>query len=168
MQKVTTFLWFNTNAEEAMNFYVSVFNGAPGKREESKVVSIARFPDKVEDEHMKGLEGKVAQGCFMLDGQTLNAFDGGPQFKFNEAISLCVDCQSQEEVDYYWDKLSAVSEAEACGWLKDKYGLSWQIVPKQLGELMSDPNSESSARVLAAMMQMKKLDIQQLQTAADR
>src|SRR5688572_29295615 len=119
MQKITTYLWFEKDAEEAMNFYVDVFNGAPNRQMDSKVVAIGRFPDGPLEGPMAGLEGKVANGVFELDGQQFMVFDGGPTFKFNEAVSLYVDCESQEEVDYFWSKLSAVSEAEACGWLKD-------------------------------------------------
>lgn len=165
MQKITTYLWFEKDAEEAMNFYTSVFNGSPAKQRESKVVSISRFPDVAVDEHMKGLEGKVANGVFELEGQQIMAFDGGPQFKFSEAISLFVECESQEEVDYFWERLSAVPEAEACGWLKDKFGLSWQIIPTALGELMGDPDAEKSGRAMQAMLQMKKIDIEGLKKA---
>ncbi|HYG83618.1 MAG TPA: VOC family protein [Verrucomicrobiae bacterium] len=167
MQKVKTYLWFEKDAEAAMNFYVEIFNGAPEKKAESKVVSLSRYPEGPLEGPMVGLEGKVANGAFMLAGNEFIAFDGGPQFKFNEAISLFVDCDTQKEVDYYWEKLSAVPEAEACGWLKDKFGLSWQIVPKALGQLMSDPDAEKAGRVMQAMLQMKKLDIAQLQAAHD-
>lgn len=167
MQKVTTYLWFEKDAEAAMNFYVSVFNNAPNKTQESKILSIGRFPEVAVDEHIKGLEGKVANGVFELAGQQLMAFDGGPQFTFNESISLFVECESQEEVDYFWEKLSAVPEAEACGWLKDKYGLSWQIIPTTLNELMGGPDTEANNRVMKAMLQMKKLDIEALKKAAN-
>src|SRR5687768_17065863 len=132
MQKVKIYLWFEKDAEAAMEFYVSVFNGSLLKKEESRVLSLNRYPDGPLEGPMAGLEGKVANGEFTLAGQQLMAFDGGPAFRFNEAISLYVDCDSQEEVDYYWEKLSFVPEAEACGWLKDKYGVSWQIIPKAL------------------------------------
>lgn len=165
MQKVTTYLWFNKDAEAAMNVYVEVFNGAPGKQQESRVLRIDRFPDGPLEGPMAGLEGKVANGAFELAGQRLMAFDGGPTFTFNEAISLFVECDSQEEVDYFWDKLSHVPAAEACGWLKDAYGLSWQIVPKALGEMMTDPDPQKVARVTQAMLAMKKLDIAELQRA---
>ncbi len=167
MQKITPFLWFEKDAEDAMNFYVSVFNNSPFKKGESKVGAIGRFPDVAVDEHTVGLEGKVAQGSFTLDGQEFMAFDGGPLFKFNEAVSLYVNCDSQKEVDYYWNALSAVPEAEACGWLKDKYGVSWQIIPSALVEMMSDPDPEKSARAMKAMLQMKKIDIQALRKAYD-
>ncbi len=167
MHKPVTFLWYEKDAEAAMKFYVEVFNGAPGEKAESKVISVDRFSDGPLEGPMKGLEGKVANGVFELDGQKLCAFDGGPEFKFNEAISLMVECDTQEEVDYFWNKLRAVPEAEACGWLKDQYGLSWQIVPTALAKLMRDSNSEKSGRVMQAMLQMKKLDIAGLQRAYD-
>jgi predicted 3-demethylubiquinone-9 3-methyltransferase (glyoxalase superfamily) len=167
MQKIAPFLWFEKDAEVAMEFYVSVFNGSPLKNEESKIVSISRFPDVAVDEHMVGLEGKVSSGEFWLAGQRLMAFDGGPMFKFNEAISLYVECQSQEEVDYYWTSLSAVPKAEACGWLKDKFGVSWQIIPTALGELLGNPDTEKATRSMQAMMQMKKIDIAELTRASE-
>lgn len=167
MQKVAPYLWFEKDAEEAMEFYVSVFNSSPAKKEESRIVRINRFPDVAVDEHMVGLEGKVSNGEFELAGQRIMAFDGGPMFKFNEAISLYVECESQEEVDHFWSNLSAVPDAEACGWLKDKFGVSWQIVPLALGELVGDSNSEKAARTLKALMQMKKIDIAELTRASE-
>lgn len=116
---------------------------------------------------MQGLEGKVAHGVFELAGQQIMALDGGPSFTFNEAMSLFVECTSQEEVDYFWETLSAVPEAEACGWLKDKFGLSWQIIPTALNELMGDPDSEKAGRAMQAMLKMKKIDIAGLQRAFD-
>jgi predicted 3-demethylubiquinone-9 3-methyltransferase (glyoxalase superfamily) len=164
-QKVTTYLWFNNNAETAINFYVDVFNNAPFKTSESKVLSISHYPEGPLEGPMAGLEGMVSNGVFTLAGQQFIAFDGGPQFKFTEAISLFVECQNQEEVDYYWEKLSAVPEAEACGWLKDKFGLSWQIIPTKLGELVGSSDTEKAARAMHAMLQMKKIDIAGLQRA---
>lgn len=166
MQKITTHLWFDRNAEEAMKFYVDVFNGAPGKAGESKIVDIRRYP-KGSEGPMKGFDGQVLHGIFELAGQTFYAIDGGPYFKFNESISLCVDCANQAEIDYFWDKLSAVPESEQCGWLKDKFGVSWQIVPRQLGELLSGPDPERAAHATRAMLQMKKLVIKDLQDAYD-
>jgi len=166
-QKITPFLWFDKNAEEAMKFYVSVFSSKGGSAsggKNSKIISIDYYPDNVDDEHMKGMEGKVIQGIFELDGQQFRALDGGPIFKFNESISLYVDCEDQEEVDYLWEKLSAVPESEQCGWCKDKFGLSWQIIPKQLGELIG---KDKSGRVIKAMLQMKKIDVAGLQKAYD-
>jgi len=167
MQKITPYLWYEKDAEAAIEFYVSIFNGSPVKKVESKIVSINRFPDVAVDEHMVGLEGKVANGVFELAGQQLMAFDGGPMFKFNEAISLYVDCESQKEVDYFWNSLSAVPEAEACGWLKDKFGVSWQIIPTALGRLVGNSDPEKSARALRAMLQMKKIDIAELTRASN-
>src|SRR5438045_625037 len=134
MLKITPCLWFDKNAEEAMNFYVSVFEGSPAKKSESKIVSIKRYPERPLEEHMKGMEGKVLTGIFELEGQSFMALDGGPIFKFNESVSFQVECKAQEEVDYFWGKLSAFPSSEQCGWLKDKFGLSWQIIPKILGE----------------------------------
>ncbi len=166
MQKVVPFLWFDNQAEEAMNFYVDLFNGSPRKKAESKVSSIMRYPEGGEGP-MAGMGGKVLTGVFELSGQAFMALDGGPLFKFTEAISLFVDCADQEEVDYFWDKLSAVPEAEQCGWLKDKYGVSWQIVPNDFMAMMNDPDAEKVGRVSQAMMPMKKLDIQKLKEAAE-
>jgi predicted 3-demethylubiquinone-9 3-methyltransferase (glyoxalase superfamily) len=165
MQKIAPYLWFEKDAEAAMEFYVSVFNNSPVKKEESRVVRVNKFPDVAVDEHMVGLEGKVSNGEFELAGQRVMAFDGGPMFKFNEAISLYVECESQEEVDYFWNSLSAVPDAEACGWLKDKYGVSWQIIPTAVGELVGNPDAEKAARSMQALMQMKKIDIAELTRA---
>lgn len=156
MPRITPFLWFNNQAEEAMNFYTSVFP-------HSKIVSIRRYPEHATDEHLKGMEGKILTGVFDLDGQQFMALDGGPVFNFNEAVSFMIGCKDQAEIDYYWEKLSAVPEAEQCGWLKDKYGISWQIVPDVLGDLMSGPNGD---KVAEAIMPMKKLDIAALEKAA--
>lgn len=158
MPKVTPFLWFNDQAEEAINFYTSIFPN-------SKVVSIRHYPEDATDDHLKGMEGKVITGIFELDGQQFMALDGGPVFTFNEAVSFVISCQDQDEIDYYWEKLSAVPEAEQCGWLKDKYGVSWQVVPSSLGDLMSGPNSN---KVAEALMPMKKLDIVALEKAAQQ
>lgn len=169
MQKITPFLWFDGRAEEAMNYYVSIFSGSPSAkgRNTSKVVSIKRYPETALNEHMKGMQGKVLTGVFELDGQRFMALDGEPLFRFTEAVSLFVECDSQQEVDYFWNKLSAGGDerAQACGWLKDKYGLSWQIVPNALPKLLSDPDRQKSDRVLQAMLQMKKIDIAALERA---
>lgn len=157
-QKITTSLWFDMNAEEAMNYYVSVFKN-------SKVTSIEYYPDESLDEHFKGMAGKVINGVFELDGQQFICLDGGPVFRFNEAISLTVDCEDQAEVDYYWEKLSAVPEAEQCGWCKDKFGLSWQIIPRRLNELLGDSDKEKAGRAMQAMMGMHKIDIAALEAA---
>jgi predicted 3-demethylubiquinone-9 3-methyltransferase (glyoxalase superfamily) len=158
MQKITPSLWFNNNAEEAMNYYVSVFKN-------SKILRIDRYPDESLDEHFKGMSGKVINGEFELDGQRFICLDGGPAFTFNEAVSFTIDCEDQAEVDYYWEKLSAVPEAEQCGWCKDKFGVSWQIIPRRLGELLSDSDSEKAGRAMQAMMQMHKLDVAALEAA---
>jgi len=166
MQKIVPSLWFDMECEEAVNFYVDTFNGAPHKKTESKVVTLKRYPEGGEGP-MKDMGGKVLTVIFELAGQKFMALDGGPIFKFNESVSFYVECEDQEEVDYFWEKFSAVPGSEQCGWLKDKYGLSWQIIPKVLGELMSDPDPQRSGRALQAMLQMKKLDVQKLQDAAD-
>jgi predicted 3-demethylubiquinone-9 3-methyltransferase (glyoxalase superfamily) len=154
MQKITPFLWFNNQAEEAANFYVSIFKNA-------KINHIARYGDAG-----PGPKGSVMVVSFQLEGQQFTALNGGPQFKFTEAVSFVVDCKSQEEVDHFWGKLSAGGETQQCGWLKDKYGLSWQIIPAVLMQLVSDPDPEKSNRVMRAMMQMTKIDIAKLQQAA--
>lgn len=153
MQKITPFLWFDNQAEEAVNFYVSVFDDA-------EVLNISRYEGGP-------MEGKVLTAVFQLNGQQFMALDGGPEFKFTEAISFYVQCESQEEVDYYWEKLSEGGDekAQQCGWLKDKYGLSWQIIPTALPELLNDPDPEKSQRVMQAMLQMKKIDIKALKRA---
>lgn len=159
-QKITPFLWFDNHAKEAMEFYTSVFP-------DGKILHIQYYPEGSQEEHLKGMEGKVLTGVFELAGQKFMALDGGPIFKFNEAISFYDECDGQEEVDYFWEKLSAVPEAEQCGWLKDKFGVSWQIVPKQMGELLSSPDKEKAGRAIHAMMQMKKIDLNKLQEAYD-
>jgi predicted 3-demethylubiquinone-9 3-methyltransferase (glyoxalase superfamily) len=167
MQKITPSLWFDKECEEATNFYIDTFNAAPGSKKDSKIITLERYPEDKQVGPMKDMGGKVLTVIFELAGQRFMALDGGPLFKFNESISFYVECQNQEEVDYFWEKFSAVPESEQCGWLKDKYGLSWQIVPKQLGELMSDPDKEKAGRVMDAMLQMKKIDIEGLQKAYD-
>lgn len=155
MQKITPFLWFDKEAEEAMNFYVSIFK-------DSKVVSVSRYP-----EGSPAPAGSVMTTTFELEGQEFIALNAGPQFKFTEAISFTVNCTSQEEVDYYWDKLTADGGQEVqCGWLKDKYGLSWQITPTILPELMTSDDPKQNARVMQAMMKMVKLDIETIKRAA--
>ena len=153
MQKITPFLWFNDNAEEAMNFYISIFK-------DSNVLSVARY-----GEAGPSPKGTVMTAKFQLDGQEFVALNGGPHFKFTEAISLVVNCGTQEEVDEFWEKLSEGGEKSRCGWLKDKYGLSWQIVPTVLAELFQDNDAEKSKRVMEAMLQMDKLDIKTLKQA---
>jgi predicted 3-demethylubiquinone-9 3-methyltransferase (glyoxalase superfamily) len=151
--KITPFLWFDSNAEEAMNHYVSIFKN-------SKIVSVTR-----NGEAGPGPAGTVLVCSFELDGQEFSALNGGPMFKFTEAISMVVHCDSQDEVDDYWAKLSAGGAPGQCGWLKDKFGLSWQIVPRVLIELMQDPDPAKSKRVMQAMMQMTKIDIARLKQA---
>ncbi len=139
-QKITPFLWFDKECEEAINFYVTLFNKNPSSANPSKIVSIQRYPEGQQIGPVKNMEGKVLTAIFELEGQRFMALDGGPLYKFNESVSFYVECETQEEVDYFWDKLSAVPQAEQCGWLKDRFGLSWQIIPKQLGEYLSDPD----------------------------
>lgn len=158
MQKIVPSLWFDNNAEEAMNYYVSVFK-------DSKILGIQYYPDESLDEHFEGMKGKVINGEFELNGQKFQCLDGGPVFNFNEAISFTVTCEDQAEVDYYWEKLSSVPESEQCGWCKDKFGLSWQIVPKRLGELLSDPDKVKANRALQCMMKQHKIDIAELEAA---
>ncbi|HNO95624.1 MAG TPA: VOC family protein [Anaerolineales bacterium] len=165
MNKIVPSLWFDTQCEEAMNYYVDTFNGAPYKKEASKIISITRYEKGMEAPGAEQMLGKVITGIFELAGQRYMALDGGPTFNFTEAISFYVECADQKEVDYFWDKLSAVPEAEQCGWCKDKFGLSWQIVPRQLGELMGDPDPERSGRVMQAMLKMKKIIVADLQSA---
>jgi predicted 3-demethylubiquinone-9 3-methyltransferase (glyoxalase superfamily) len=155
MQKITPFLWFNDNAEEAANFYTSIFKN-------SKVTGITRYGDSG-----PGPKGTAMIVTFQIDGQEFTALNGGPQFTFTEAISLVANCKSQEEVDEYWERLSEGGEKSRCGWLKDKYGLSWQVVPTILPELVKDKDPKKSDRVMSAMMQMDKIDIQTLRDAYD-
>jgi predicted 3-demethylubiquinone-9 3-methyltransferase (glyoxalase superfamily) len=153
MPKITPCLWFDDNAEEAVNFYVSIFKN-------SEITNVSRFP-----EGAPGPVGKVMTMSFKLDGQEFMALNGGPAFNFTEAISLFVNCETQAEVDAYWYQLSAGGEESQCGWLKDRFGLSWQIVPNELGELLGDPDPGKSQRVMQAMLQMRKLDIDALRKA---
>lgn len=153
MQKITPFLWFDGKAEEAMNFYTSIFA-------DSKIESVTRY-----GEGGPGPKGAVMSGTFQLNGQTFMALNGGPQFTFSPAVSFFVNCETQEEIDELWEKLSEGGEPGRCGWLTDKFGLSWQIIPKILGELLQDKDAEKSARVMQAMLQMDKLDIEALKRA---
>ncbi len=165
MQKITTFLWFDKETEEAMNYYVSVFNGNPGKKTESKVVNIKRYPEGPLEGPMKGFEGKVLTGVFELEGQQFMALDGGPIFKFSESVSLLVDCKNQEEIDYFWNKFVGDGGLESqCGWLKDKYGFSWQIVPP-MEKFLSGDDVEGSKRAMHEMLKMKKITIADLEKA---
>ncbi|MEW5985860.1 MAG: VOC family protein [Chloroflexota bacterium] len=156
MQKITPFLWFDNQAEEAMYFYTSIFKN-------SKVGAVTRY-----GEAGPGPAGSVLTASFELEGLTFTALNGGPLFRFTEAISFFVSCESQEEVDELWEKLSAGGEEQPCGWLKDKFGLSWQIIPTTLMEMLSDPDPEKARRVTEAMLQMKKIDVQTLRQAYER
>ncbi len=165
MQKITTFLWFDDQAEEAADLYVSVFGArreAHGGGGESKILDVTRY-----GEAGPGPPGSAMTVRFMLDGQEFIALNGGPLFPFTEAISLSVACGSQAEVDQLWDALTAGGEEVQCGWLKDRYGLSWQINPTRLGELLGDPDPERARRATEAMLQMKRIDIAALERAAD-
>lgn len=156
MQKITPFLWFDNQAEEAMNFYTSIFKN-------SKIGDVARY-----GEGGPGPAGMVMTASFQLDGQEFMALNGGPHFTFTEAISLFVNCETQQEVDELWEKLSEGGEESQCGWLKDKYGLSWQIVPTILSELLNDQDPEKSKRVMEAMLKMTKIDIKALKQAYEQ
>ncbi len=151
MQKITPFLWFDDRAGEAAYFYVSIFKN-------SKIVS-------VNGEDTNGADGPVSSVRFQLDGQEFIAFNGGPHFKFTEAISLFINCETQAEVDDLWEKLSEGGETSRCGWLKDKFGVSWQIIPAALGEMLNDPDDEKSERAMNAMLGMTKIDIAGLKRA---
>jgi predicted 3-demethylubiquinone-9 3-methyltransferase (glyoxalase superfamily) len=155
-QKITPFLWFDNNAEDAMNFYTSIFKN-------SKVLGVSRY-----GEAGPGQRGQVMTATFQIGGMKFTALNAGPRFKFTEAISFVIDCETQEEVDYFWNKLTSDGGQESmCGWVKDKFGLSWQIVPTTLGQLFSGGDSGRTNRVMQAMLQMKKLDIKKLQEAYD-
>jgi predicted 3-demethylubiquinone-9 3-methyltransferase (glyoxalase superfamily) len=156
MQKITPFLWFDNNAEEAINFYSSIFKN-------SNIVNVSRMG---EGGHLP--KGTLMSATFELEGQTFMALNGGPHFKFNEAISLFVNCETQQEVDELWEKLSAGGEESRCGWLKDKYGLSWQIIPTILGKLMQDKDAVKARNVMEAMLKMNKIDIKALEQAYEK
>jgi len=153
MQKITPFLWFDGKAEEAMNFYFSIFKN-------SKILSVTRY-----GEAGPGPKGTVMTAKFELNGQEFVALNGGPQFTFTEAISFVVNCETQQEVDELWEKLSAGGQKSRCGWLKDKYGLSWQVVPTALVEMLQDKDAKKSNRVMQAMLQMNKIEIETLRRA---
>ena len=155
-QKITPFLWFNNNAEEAMNFYAAIFKN-------SKFKILSRW-----GENGMGPKGSVMSATFELDGQKFMALNGGPMFSFTEAISFYVDCDTQEEVDMFWEKLSEGGAKSRCGWLKDKFGLSWQIIPSILGELLNSKDEGAGKRVMQAMMQMDKIIIEDLRKAAEQ
>jgi predicted 3-demethylubiquinone-9 3-methyltransferase (glyoxalase superfamily) len=153
-QKITPCLWFDFNAEEAVNHYLGIFPN-------SRILEVAYYGDAVPE-----LKDKVLMILFELEGQQFQALNGGPQFRFNEAISLSVNCKDQQEVDRLWNALSAGGSTSQCSWLKDKFGLSWQIVPQRMMELLNDPDKDKAARAMRAMMQMTKLDIAKLEQAA--
>ncbi len=153
MPKITPFLWFDNQAEEAMNFYLSIFKN-------SRILSESRY-----GEGGPAPQGTLMSATFELDGQQFMVLNAGPQFHFTEAISLFVNCETQQEVDELWTKLTEGGEEGRCGWLKDKYGLSWQIIPKQLGEMLGDPDPAKAGRAMQAMLQMNKIDIQVLKQA---
>jgi predicted 3-demethylubiquinone-9 3-methyltransferase (glyoxalase superfamily) len=153
MQKIVTYLWFDKNAEEAAQHYTSIFKN-------SKILSVSRYGDAG-----PGPKGMAMVVNFQLDGQEFIALNGGPQFKFTEAISLLVNCETQNEVDELWRKLSAGGAESQCGWLKDKFGLSWQIIPTALGKMLSDKDPKKAGRVMQAMLQMKKIEIPKLERA---
>ena len=156
MQKIVPFLWFDGKAEEAMNFYISIFKN-------SKIKAVHRYGDAG-----PGTKGAVISGNFEINGQEFMALNGGPQFSFTPAISFFVNCETQAEVDELWEKLSAGGEKSRCGWLRDKYGVSWQIIPTALGKLLGDPDRAKAGRVMQAMLKMDKIDIQGLQRAAEQ
>jgi predicted 3-demethylubiquinone-9 3-methyltransferase (glyoxalase superfamily) len=156
MQKITPFLWFDDKAEEAVNFYTSIFKN-------SKIETVSRY-----GEGSPGPKGTVISVTFQLDGQEFMALNGGPVFTFSQAISFFVHCETQEEVDELWERLSEGGEKQQCAWLKDKYGVTWQIVPTVLGELLADPDPEKSRRVMKAMLQMTKIDIALLRQAYEQ
>ena len=160
IQRITPCLWFDDQAEEAAKFYTGIFKN-------SRILRVSRYGEAGREIHGKPA-GTVMTVEFELDGQTFTALNGGPVFKFNEAISLQVSCETQEEVDYYWDRLSAGGDpgAQQCGWLRDRYGVSWQIVPTALPRLLTHPDAGKSQRVMTAMLQMKKIQIDELERAA--
>ena len=159
MQKITPFLWFDRNCEEAVNFYVSIFKN-------SKIVTIKRYPDGIKEGPMAGFDGKVLTAVFELEGQRFMALDGGPIFQPSVATSFLIECKDQEEIDHYWNKLTEGGnpEAQQCGWLKDKYGFSWQVTP-QMEKWMDTENSAAGARAMQAMLKMKKIVIADLEKA---
>ena len=159
VQKITPFLWFDTEAEEAAKYYVSIFKN-------SKIEKISRYGEGGQETHKRPV-GSVMVVEFTLDGQRFVALNGGPNFKFNEAISFVISCKDQAEIDYYWDKLTQGGDpaAQVCGWLKDKYGLSWQVTPEDFGRLVGDPSDPGSQRAMEAMMHMKKIDIRKMEEA---
>jgi len=157
MQKITPFLWYDHEALEAANFYVSVFPN-------SKIVHVTRYPKEAEEASGKKA-GEVMTVDFELNGQRFTAINGGPAFKLSEAVSFVIECENQEEVDYYWNKLAEGGEENVCGWLKDKFGLSWQVTPRILLEMITDPDPEKVGRAMKEMLKMKKIIIKDLEEA---
>jgi predicted 3-demethylubiquinone-9 3-methyltransferase (glyoxalase superfamily) len=165
--RIVPCLWFDTGCEEAIDYYIATFAEAPHRRGDSRVVSIARYEADSNVPGAAELAGKVLTAIFELDGHRFMALDGGPIFKFTPAVSFTVDCIDQADVDHFWERLSAVPEAEQCGWCTDRWGVSWQIVPRLLGELLSSPDRVKAKAAMDAMLEMKKLDVAELQRAYD-
>ncbi len=167
MQKITPFLWFNRNAEEAMNYYISVFNSNPAKKVESKVVNIKRYPEGITVGPMAGFDGKILTAIFELEGQQYMCLDGGPFFMPTGALSFLVICKDQQEIDHFWDKLSEGGDpkAQQCGWLMDKFGFSWQVVP-DMDPWINNPDKAKADKALQAMLKMKKIIIADLEKAS--
>ncbi|MDP4174958.1 MAG: VOC family protein [Bacteroidota bacterium] len=157
MQKITPFLWFENQAEEAVNYYTSIFK-------DSKIIKTTRY-DEASSRASGRPKDSVMTVAFQINGQDFVALNGGPEFKFTEAVSFAISCKTQQEVDYFWGKLAEGGEEGQCGWLKDKFGLSWQVVPTALEEMLNDKNTEKTKRVIEAMLQMKKLDLEVLKRA---
>jgi predicted 3-demethylubiquinone-9 3-methyltransferase (glyoxalase superfamily) len=163
MQKITPFLWYDKDAEEAMNFYVNMFNSNPAKKADAKIKTIKRYPEGYTEGPLAGMGGKVLTGVFEIEGQQFMALDGGPLFKPNESVSFLVMCPTQEEIDYFWNAITAEGAESQCGWCKDKWGFSWQIAPEM--EKWLGQEGEAGRRATEAMMQMKKIDIAKLDAA---
>lgn len=159
-------MWFDRNAEEAINYYVDVFNGNPNKKSESKILNVKRYPEGIKEGPMAGFDGKVLTAVFTLEGQQFMALDGGPVFKATGAVSFLVDCKDQVEIDYFWEKLTAGGDpnAQQCGWLMDKFGFSWQVVP-DMSKWLENPDKAKADRSLQAMLKMKKIIIADLENA---
>jgi predicted 3-demethylubiquinone-9 3-methyltransferase (glyoxalase superfamily) len=166
MQKITPFFWFDSQAEDAAKFYVSVFSKSKGAKKKSKILAKAYYEAQAGKRTGKSI-GSVMTVSFTLDGQEFVALNGGPRFKFTEAVSFVIDCKTQNEVDYFWNKLSEAGEENMCGWLKDKYGMWWQVVPTVLNKWLLDKNKKRAKRVMNAMLQMQKIDIAKLKEAYD-
>ena len=168
IQKIVPSLWFDMDCEEAVNYYIDTFNSSPHKAGNSRIISLARYEDSMQTPGIEQMVGKVLTAIFELNGQKFMALDGGPIFKFNESISFYVECEDQAEVDRLWSALTADGGEESqCGWLKDRFGLSWQVIPERMGELLSDPDPDRAGRAMQAMLKMQKIDIQALEDAAN-